>query len=48
MGVEGFDVWFDLGEMEGPQKEEVAVRERPRWTNCAIVNTVTFSIGEGL
>lgn len=48
MGVEGFDVWFDLEEMEGPQKEEVAVRERPRWTNCAIVNTFTFSIGEGL
>lgn len=39
--VEGFDVSFELAEME-----DVAVRERPRWSSSAIVKILTFSIDE--
>lgn len=39
--VEGFDVSFELGEME-----DVAVRERTRWSSSAIVKILTFSIDE--
>lgn len=39
--VEGFAVSFELGVME-----DVAVRERTRWSSSAIVKILTFSIDE--
>lgn len=44
--MEGFEVWFELGAIEGVPKEEAPVRQRPRWSNSAIVRTFKFSIDE--